>query len=355
LLYRFDAQISAQKGATMSGSLTYADAGVDIDRGDELVQAIRDDVNATAVPGVMESIGGFGALFSLKEAGHWDDPVLVSGTDGVGTKLRLAIDHGRHERVGQDLVAMCVNDIGVTGAQPLFFLDYFATGKLDVEVAATVVRGIADACSMAGCALVGGETAELPGFYGAGDYDLAGFAVGIAERSELRGPQRVNSDALLVGIPSTGLHSNGYSLGRRLYDEASEEQRRFEGCNVVDLLLEPTAIYSRLLHTLAKEDAFQAAAHITGGGLTENLPRILPQGLGAELWPERWEEPAVYRWIRSLDRVEEAELMRTFNMGLGMILVVAPDRAEALAKRAGGSIVGCLNSDPGVRFTRPSR
>ena len=339
----------------MSGSLTYSDAGVDIDRGDELVQAIKGDVSATSVPGVMEAIGGFGALFSLKEAGNWDDPVLVSGTDGVGTKLRLAIDHGRHERVGQDLVAMCVNDIGVTGAQPLFFLDYFATGKLEVEVASKVVRGIADACALAGCALVGGETAELPGFYSAGDYDLAGFAVGIAERSQLRGPQRVQADALLVGLPSTGLHSNGYSLARRLYDDAREDERRFEGCEVVDLLLEPTAIYSRLLHTLATEDAFQAAAHITGGGLTENLPRILPEGLGAELWPERWEEPTVYRWIRSLDRVEEHELMRTFNMGLGMILVVAPDQAEGVAKRAGGSIVGRLTDQPGVSYGGISR
>ncbi len=334
----------------MSGSLTYADSGVDIDRGDELVQAIKGDVSATSVPGVMEAIGGFGALFSLNEAGSWNDPVLVSGTDGVGTKLRLAIDHGRHERVGQDLVAMCVNDIGVTGAQPLFFLDYFATGKLDVDVAAKVVRGIADACALAGCALVGGETAELPGFYNAGDYDLAGFAVGIAERGQLRGPQRVQNDALLVGLPSTGLHSNGYSLARRLYDEAGQDQKRFEGRDVVDLLLEPTAIYSRLLHTLAKEDAFQAAAHITGGGLTENLPRILPAGLGAELWTDRWEEPAIYRWIRQLNRVDEAELMRTFNMGLGMILVVASDRAEAVANRAGGTVVGRLTDQPGVRF-----
>ena len=336
----------------MTGSLTYADAGVDIDRGDELVQAIKADVSATSIPGVMDAIGGFGALFSLKEAGDWDDPILVSGTDGVGTKLRLAIDHGRHERVGQDLVAMCVNDIAVTGAKPLFFLDYFATGNLEVEVAAKVVRGIADACSLGGCALVGGETAELPGFYQAGDYDLAGFSVGIIERKSLRGPALVTSDALLVGLPSTGLHSNGYSLARRLFDEADEKQKVFEGRQVVDMLLEPTAIYSRLLHTLAGEDLFQAAAHITGGGLTENLPRILPDGLGVELWPENWQEPAVYRWIRSLGRVADAELMRTFNMGLGMVLVVAPEQAEAVAKRAGGSIVGCVTQEPGVSIRR---
>jgi len=334
----------------MSGSLTYADAGVDIDRGDELVQAIKSDVSSTKVPGVMDAIGGFGALFSLREAGSWEDPVLVSGTDGVGTKLRLAIDHGQHERVGQDLVAMCVNDIAVTGAKPLFFLDYFATGKLDVAVASTVVRGIADACNLAGCALVGGETAELPGFYSDGDYDLAGFAVGAAERSVLRGPQRVTKDALLVGLPSSGLHSNGYSLARRLFDDAPDAQRRFEGRRVVEMLLEPTAIYSRLMHTLAEDDAFQAAAHITGGGLTENLPRALPEGLGAELWLDRWQEPAVYRWIRSLNRVEESELRRTFNMGLGMILVVDPAQAEAVAKRSGGSVVGCITSEPGVQF-----
>ena len=334
----------------MGDKVTYADAGVDIDRGDELVQAIKTDVGATAIPGVMESIGGFGALFALNEAGTWKDPVLVSGTDGVGTKLRLAIDHGRHERVGQDLVAMCVNDIAVTGARPLFFLDYFATGALEVETASTVVRGIADACALAGCALVGGETAELPGFYQAGDYDLAGFAVGIVERDGLRGPHRVKDGDLLVGIPSTGLHSNGYSLARRLLDEASEEQRSFEGQDVAALMLEPTAIYSKLLAELADDDAFHAAAHITGGGLTENLPRALPEGLGAELWSWRWEEPAIYRWLRSLDRVEEAELMRTFNMGLGMILVVPEERAVAIAERCGGTIVGAVGPGEGVSF-----
>ena len=335
---------------THKDALTYADAGVDIDKGDEFVQAIKEDVGATRVPGVLDSIGGFGALFALNEAGRWDDPVLVSGTDGVGTKLRLAIDHRQHERVGQDLVAMCVNDIAVAGAQPLFFLDYFATGRLDVDVAASVVRGIADACALAGCALVGGETAELPGFYQDGDYDLAGFAVGIAERSALRGPQHVSKDALLVGLPSSGLHSNGYSLARRLLSEASEEQRVFRGRRVVDMLLEPTAIYSRLLATLAQEEAFQAAAHITGGGLTENLPRSLPPEYGAELWLDTWDEPAIYTWIRSLDRVEEHELRRTFNMGLGMILMVGPDQAADVARRSGGRIVGCITDEPGVRF-----
>ena len=221
---------------------------------------------------------------------------------------------------------------------------------MDVAVAAQVVRGIADACALAGCALVGGETAELPGFYQAGDYDLAGFAVGVAERSALRGPQRVTDDAVLVGLPSTGLHSNGYSLARRLYDEASEAEHRFEGRPVVELLLEPTAIYSRLLHTLATQDAFQAAAHITGGGLTENLPRALPEGLGAELWLDRWSEPAIYRWMRGLGRVSDDELRRTFNMGLGMILMVAPEQAEEVARRSGGTIVGCLNREPGVQF-----
>ena len=334
----------------MSDSLTYAEAGVDIDKGDELVRAIKSDVGATRIPGVMDAIGGFGALFSLSEAGTWNDPVLVSGTDGVGTKLRLAIDHGQHERVGQDLVAMCVNDIAVTGARPLFFLDYFATGKLNVDIASTVVRGIADACSLAGCALVGGETAELPGFYQAGDYDLAGFALGIVERQKLRGPEQVTPDALLIGLPSSGLHSNGYSLARRLLNEAEEGQRRFKGRQVVDMLLEPTAIYSRLMHTLAQDGGFQAAAHITGGGLTENLPRVLPDGLGAELWLDRWQEPDIYEWIRSLNRVSDQELRRTFNMGLGMILIVAPDHVDAVVSRSGGAVVGCLSDQPGVRF-----
>jgi phosphoribosylformylglycinamidine cyclo-ligase len=336
----------------MSERLTYAEAGVDIARGEALVEAIKGDVGRTATPGVMESIGGFGALFSLSDAGSWSDPVLVSGTDGVGTKLRLAIDHDRHQHIGQDLVAMCVNDIAVTGAKPLFFLDYFATGALDVEVATAVVRGIADACALAGCALVGGETAELPGFYAPGDYDLAGFAVGAVERHALRGPALVSADALLVGIPSTGLHSNGYSLARRLFDDAGGGALCHRGAAVVDLLLEPTALYSRLLASLAAEDLFQSAAHITGGGLTENLPRALPDGLGAELWCDRWREPAVYDWIRSLNRVDEAELARTFNLGLGMILVVAPERAELVAERSGGSVVGKLTASKGVRFVR---
>ena len=334
----------------MSDSLTYAEAGVDIDKGDEFVQAIKSDVGATRVPGVMDAIGGFGALFSLNEAGSWTDPVLVSGTDGVGTKLRLAIDHGQHERVGQDLVAMCVNDIAVTGAKPLFFLDYFATGVLDINVASTVVRGIANACSLAGCALVGGETAELPGFYNDGDYDLAGFAVGIAERHKLRGPEQVTPDAMLIGLPSSGLHSNGYSLARRLLDDATQDQQRYKGRDVVDMLLEPTAIYSRLMHTLAEDGVFQAAAHITGGGLTENLPRVLPDGLGAELWLDRWQEPEIYQWIRSLNRVSDHELRRTFNMGLGMILIVAPEHVDSVVMRSGGKVVGCLTETPGVHF-----
>jgi phosphoribosylformylglycinamidine cyclo-ligase len=309
----------------MGDPISYADAGVDIDAGNALIDSIRDDVGATAVPGVLDGIGGFGALFALNDAGTFRDPVLVSGTDGVGTKLRLAIDNDRHDRVGHDLVAMCVNDIVVTGARPLFFLDYFATGSLSVEVAARVVAGIADGCKVAGCALVGGETAELPGFYAAGDYDLAGFSVGVVEREDMLGPSRVRAGDCLIGLPSSGLHSNGYSLARRLLQDATETT--FCGQRVVDLMLEPTAIYARQLVELHGRSLLHAAAHITGGGLLENLPRALPKGLGVRVNQKAWTEPDVFGWIRSLNRVADHELYRTFNMGIGMVLIVAKDAA----------------------------
>jgi phosphoribosylformylglycinamidine cyclo-ligase len=330
----------------MGDPVSYADAGVDIDAGNALIDSIRDDVEATAVPGVLDGIGGFGALFALNDAGSFTDPVLVSGTDGVGTKLRLAIDNDRHDRVGHDLVAMCVNDIVVTGARPLFFLDYFATGSLSVEVASRVVAGIADGCKVAGCALVGGETAELPGFYASGDYDLAGFSVGVVERAEMLGPQRVKAGNRLIGLPSSGLHSNGYSLARRLLDEA--EDTTYRGRDVVDLMLEPTTIYARQLVDLAQRGLLEAAAHITGGGLLENLPRALPAGLGAKVERNAWSEPDVFGWIRSLGRVADNELYRTFNMGIGMVLITAEENAdEVLAACAADGAVSIGTTSPG--------
>ena len=317
--------------------VTYRDAGVDIDAGDALVDAIKPSAAATSRPGVMGGLGGFGALFDLKAAG-FTDPVLVSCTDGVGTKLMVAIESGLHDRVGIDLVAMCVNDLVVQGAEPLFFLDYFATGKLDVADAARVVRGIAEGCRLSGCALVGGETAEMPGMYAAGHYDLAGFAVGAAERGTML-PGRISAGDTLLGLPASGVHSNGFSLVRRICGIArlgwSDPAPWSPGETAAQALMAPTRLYVKQVLALHRAGLLHAAAHITGGGLPGNLPRVLPQGMCAVV-DRAWPVPPVFAWLARAGKVDEAELLRVFNCGIGMVLVVSdPQQATALLGELG--------------------
>jgi phosphoribosylformylglycinamidine cyclo-ligase len=309
---------------------TYRDAGVDIAAGDALVERIKPVAAKTARAGVMGSLGGFGALFDLKAAG-FIDPILVSTTDGVGTKLKIAIDTGRHDTVGIDLVAMCVNDLVVQGAEPLLFLDYFATGSLDVEQAARVVAGIGAGCVLAGCALVGGETAEMPGLYHGGDYDLAGFAVGAAERSNLL-PAGVAPGQVVLGLASSGVHSNGFSLVRRIVGDAKwDGPAPFAPArSLADALMEPTRIYVKPMLALHRAALLRAAAHITGGGLPGNLPRVLPDGTRAVLDAASWPRPPVMTWLAERGRVAADEMLRVFNCGIGMALVV-DDAAAATA------------------------
>jgi phosphoribosylformylglycinamidine cyclo-ligase len=311
-------------------TLTYRDAGVNIDAGEALVARIAPAAASTDRPGAMGGLGGFGGLFDLKAAG-FRDPVLVAATDGVGTKLRIAIDTGRLAGVGQDLVAMCVNDLVCQGAEPLFFLDYFATGALRPEAAAAVIEGVAEGCRMANCALIGGETAEMPGFYAAGDFDIAGFAVGAAERGALL-PKPAREGDALIGLASSGVHSNGYSLVRRIVEESGlawDAPAPFGGAaSLGEALLAPTRIYVPAALALARRGAALALAHITGGGLTENLPRALPEGLGAEIDLSAWARPPLFGWLSEVGGVAEAEMLRTFNCGIGMIAVVPPERVE---------------------------
>ncbi|HEY3858197.1 MAG TPA: phosphoribosylformylglycinamidine cyclo-ligase, partial [Gammaproteobacteria bacterium] len=310
--------------------LTYRDAGVDIDAGDELVERIKPAAKRTLRPEVMGGLGGFGALVELPS--KYKQPVLVSGTDGVGTKLKLAIDSGRHGSIGIDLVGMCVNDVLVVGAEPLFFLDYYATGRLDVEVATDVITGIAKGCELAGCALVGGETAELPGMYQGEDYDLAGFSVGVVEKTKIIDGSKVAEGDLVIGLASSGPHSNGYSLIRKILavSGASFEQR-LEGRSIIDRLMEPTRIYVKPLLKLIEEVPVHAFAHITGGGLTENIPRVLPEGMGVEIDSKSWPRPAIFEWLMQEGHVALPEMYRTFNMGIGMVIVVDPaDEARTL-------------------------
>jgi phosphoribosylformylglycinamidine cyclo-ligase len=309
--------------------ITYRDAGVDIDAGDALVDRIKPIVRRTMRPEVLAGVGGFGALVGLPS--RYKEPVLVSGTDGVGTKLRLAIDTGRHERIGIDLVAMCVNDVAVQGAEPLFFLDYFATGKLSVDIAATVIGGIADGCILAGCALVGGETAEMPGMYHGDDYDLAGFCVGVVERKGIIDGTRVRAGDVIIGLASSGVHSNGYSLVRKLLSMASANAATMvDGKSLFDRLLEPTRIYAKNMLQLAAALPVSAFAHITGGGLTDNIPRVLPDGLEAYLQRSQWHRDPVFDWLASTGNIAPAEMYRTFNCGIGMIVVV-PETVAAQA------------------------
>src|SRR5262245_56290165 len=326
--------------------LTYAEAGVDIDAGNRMVELIKPLVRATARPGADAEIGGFGGLFDLKRAG-FSDPVLVATTDGVGTKVKIAIETGVHETIGVDLVAMSVNDIVVQGAEPLFFLDYFACGALAPEVGAQVVKGVAQACREAGCALVGGETAEMPGLYKAGDYDLAGFAVGAAERGALLPRADVAAGDAVLGLASSGVHSNGYSLVRRVVEHSAlpwNARAPFDDTRTLgEALLTPTRIYVKsCLAAIRETKAVKALAHITGGGFPDNIPRVIPDGLGVELDLARVPVLPVFRWLAAIGGVAEGEMLRTFNCGIGMVAVVEPARAEAAAAawtRAGETVV----------------
>ena len=315
-------------------AISYRDSGVDIDAGNALVEAIKPLAKATRRAGADADLGGFGALFDLKRAG-FKDPILVAANDGVGTKLKIAIETGVHDTIGIDLVAMCVNDLLAQGAEPLFFLDYYATGKLDIEVARSVIAGIADGCKQAGCALIGGETAEMPGMYTGKDYDLAGFAVGAVERGEILPRTDVTAGDVLIGLPSSGVHSNGYSLVRRLVSEAMlkwDSPAPFGGsATLAQALLEPTRIYVKpVLKAVRETGGVKALAHITGGGLSENLPRVLPNGFAAHVDLGTWKAPAVFGWLQQRGRLDDAEMLRTFNCGMGMIAVVAKDSADAV-------------------------
>ena len=314
----------------MSGKhLTYRDAGVDIDAGDALVDRIKPLALRTMRPEVLGGIGGFGALFEVSK--KYKNPVMVSGTDGVGTKLKLAFRMKKHDTVGIDLVAMSVNDILVSGAEPAFFLDYFACGKLDVGVAADVVKGIAEGCEQAGCALIGGETAEMPGMYDPNEYDLAGFAVGLVDKDKIIDGTKVAVGDVVIGLASSGLHSNGFTLVRKVIATSGADLfEPFEGDNTLgQALLEPTRIYVKpVLATLAKVEV-KGLAHITGGGLKENIPRVLPEGVAARIDSSRWTMPWVFRWLRKMGNIEDAEMHRTFNCGIGMVMVVSKKNVAA--------------------------
>lgn len=314
---------------------TYAKSGVSIDAGNALVKAIAPLARSTARPGADAELGGFGGFFDPRAAGY-RDPLLVAANDGVGTKVKLAIDHDRHDAIGIDLVAMCVNDLIVQGAEPLFFLDYFATGKLVGGVAERVVAGIAEGCRMAGCALIGGETAEMPGMYADGDYDLAGFCVGAVERGEQLTGDKVAAEDQLLGLASSGVHSNGYSLVRRLAADKGWKLDRpalFDPDRLlIDHLIEPTRIYVKSLLPLIRAGKIKALAHITGGGLLENIPRVLPQGLHAEVFADLWDQPRLMAFLQAQGNIEPEEMARTFNCGIGMVLAVAPGDVESVQR-----------------------
>lgn len=327
-------------------SISYKDAGVDIDAGNALVERIKGVAKKTRRPEVMAGLGGFGALFELPTG--YKQPVLISGTDGVGTKLRLAMDLKQHDTIGIDLVAMCVNDLIVAGAEPLFFLDYYATGKLDVDVAAQVVEGIGAGCELSGASLVGGETAEMPGMYEGGDYDLAGFCVGIAEKSEIIDGSRVAAGDTLLALPSSGPHSNGYSLIRKIIEVSNADLNEVVGDKpLATALMEPTRIYVKSLLKLIKNSPVHALSHITGGGLLENIPRVLPEGTKAIIDTASWDMPPVFKWLQDKGNVETREMYRTLNCGVGMVVVVPSDSAQAaidLLKAEGESpwIIGSI-------------
>ncbi len=337
--------------------LTYADAGVDIDAGNALVDRIKPAAKRTNRSGVMSGLGGFGALFDLKDAGY-SDPILVGATDGVGTKLRIAIDTGVVDGVGIDLVAMCVNDLVCQGAEPLFFLDYFATGKLETETAARIIEGIAEGCVRSGCALIGGETAEMPGMYPKGDFDLAGFAVGAMERGTAL-PADVQEGDVLLGLASDGVHSNGYSLVRKIVELSGldwDAESPFSQGTLGEALLTPTRLYVKQSLAAVRAGGVHALAHITGGGLTENLPRVLPENLGADIDLDAWELPGVFKWLADVGGIAETEMLKTFNCGIGMILSVSADHADdliAILQDEGETVsrLGTVTAGAGMRYT----
>ena len=317
------------KNSNQSDSpLSYLKSGVDIDAGNTLVERIKPLIKLTSRPGALGSIGGFGGLFEIPLE-RYKNPILVSGTDGVGTKLKLASLLNKHDTIGIDLVAMCVNDIVVSGAEPLYFLDYFATGKLNLAQAESVIKGIAVGCQQAGCALSGGETAEMPGMYAQGEYDLAGFAVGIVEKSEILSPEKVQPGQVLIGIASSGPHSNGYSLIRKVIERSGQSlEDRFESSTLGSILLTPTRIYVEAIRRLLSEVPVAAIAHITGGGITENLPRVLPENVGAEINQNSWERPPIFKWLQEQGGLAESEMLRTFNCGIGMVIAVNEEDQE---------------------------
>ncbi|UWP99651.1 phosphoribosylformylglycinamidine cyclo-ligase [Aliiroseovarius crassostreae] len=337
--------------------ITYADAGVDIDAGNALVERIKPAAKRTNRPGVMAGLGGFGALFDLKGAG-FKDPVLVSATDGVGTKLRIAIDTGNVDTIGIDLVAMCVNDLVCQGAEPLFFLDYFATGKLEIDTAARIIEGIAKGCELSRCALIGGETAEMPGMYDEGDFDLAGFSVGAMERGEVL-PRGVREGDVLLGLASDGVHSNGYSLVRKLVEVSGLGWEATcpwdDSITLGEALLAPTRLYVTQVLEAIQSGGVHALAHITGGGLTENLPRVLPNGLGALVDLDAWDLPPVFKWLGATGGMDDAEMLKTFNSGQGMVLVVDAKEAQKitdLLTKAGERVsrLGMIQKGEGVKY-----
>ncbi|MFK7816126.1 MAG: phosphoribosylformylglycinamidine cyclo-ligase [Gammaproteobacteria bacterium] len=312
--------------------LSYKNAGVDIDAGNKLVDLIKPAIRSTHRPEVMSSIGGFGGLFALQQD-QYKEPILVSGTDGVGTKLRLAQQLKQHETIGIDLVAMCVNDVIVQGAEPLFFLDYFATGKLSVNEAKVVVEGIAEGCRQSGAALIGGETAEMPGMYDEGEYDLAGFCVGVVERSKLIDGSQINDGDVIVGLPSSGIHSNGFSLVNKIIETTNTSlDEKMDGKTLGELLLQPTVIYTRIVLSLIEKFNIHGLCHITGGGLTENVPRVIPDGFLADIDTNRWKRPRLFEWLQKMGQVDNEEMLRVFNCGMGMLVVLPKDQAEDAIK-----------------------
>lgn len=351
VLIKLDSALNNSPSKPVSG-LSYRDAGVDIDAGNELVERIKPAVKRTMRPEVLNGLGGFGGLFQL-DLQRWKQPLLVSGTDGVGTKLLLARQLDRHDTIGIDLVAMCVNDILTSGAEPLFFLDYFATGKLQLEIAETVINGIAEGCRLSGCSLIGGETAEMPGMYGSGDYDLAGFAVGVVERSRLLDGNRIRPGHRLLGMASSGPHSNGYSLIRQVLQHSQARLDEIladpDGTEVRlgDALLAPTTLYVKpVLAMLARDGngidgGIDGLAHITGGGLTENIIRVIPEDCGLVIDPAAWPRPAVFSWLQQQGGIAEPEMLRTFNCGIGMVILATANAAPALLKASKEAGIAC--------------
>ncbi len=341
-----------------STPLTYRDSGVDIDTGNALVERIKPHTKRTIRPEVMGGLGGFGGLMAIPEA--YQQPILVSGTDGVGTKLKLAIDLEIYDSIGIDLVAMCVNDIIVTGAEPLFFLDYYATARLDNDIAEDVIKGIADGCVESGCALIGGETAEMPGMYAQGDFDLAGFSVGVVEKSEILDPANVKAGQVLLGLASSGAHSNGYSLIRKVIEVSGANLNdEFHGTTLGKALLAPTTLYVKPVLAALKKHKIHAIAHITGGGLTENLPRVMPQNSKAVIALDSWKRNPVFDWLQQQGNIEEQEMLRTFNCGIGMVLVIDEQEADSVQASfndfgIGNSIIGSIQtseqSDPHIEY-----